>query len=76
MLEIEKDMFLLDARKQPDSIQMGHKNPLHKRDKITHNHTYDNVIWQHRRCNYMQGEDTIKSALKYMIEILKRHKKI
>lgn len=74
--EIEKGMFFLDARKQSSAIQMGHKNPLSKRIQKNHLHTKENVIWQHRRCNYMQGEDTIENALNYMLEILKRHKKI
>lgn len=76
LLEIEKEAFIIDARIFPNAIQMGHLNPLNLRDENKSNHFADNINWQHRRCNYMQGEDTIANALNFMIEILKRHKKI
>ena len=76
LLEIEKEQFLIDARIHPNAIQMGHLNPLSLRNEVSSNHFAENINWQHRRCNYMQGEDTLANALDFMIEILKRHKKI
>ncbi|MFM7682818.1 MAG: hypothetical protein ACKO7P_08735 [Bacteroidota bacterium] len=76
LLEIEKEQFLIDARIHPKAIQMGHLNPLNLRDENNSNHFAENINWQHRRCNYMQGEDTLDNALDFMIEILQRHKKI
>lgn len=74
--EITSKMFLLDGRKDQDAINMGHIEPLNTRDQTKSNHYPENVCWQHRRCNYMQGERNIETALNYMYEILKRHSKI
>lgn len=76
LLEIEKEQFFKDARISPNATQMGHLNPLNLRGKSTSNHFADNINWQHRRCNYMQGEDTLENALEFMIGILQRHNKI
>lgn len=62
--------FDKDGRKDTDSIQMGHYIPLSKKNKA---HNYDNVFWSHRRCNYIQGEQTIKETIKFLIQILKGH---
>lgn len=74
--ELSTDSFLLDGRTDPNSISMGHLTPLSMRNQQFSNHFADNVNWQHRRCNYMQGERTINEALDYMKEILKRHQRI
>ena len=74
--EITSTMFLLDGRKDQDAVNMGHIEPLNTRDQNQSNHYAENVCWQHRRCNYMQGERNIETALNYMFGILKRHGKI
>lgn len=74
--ELEKYLFFLDGRKEPDAIAMGHIEPLNQRNEHQHNHFAGNTTWQHRRCNYMQGERNINTALNYMLEILQRHGKI
>jgi len=74
--EITSSMFLLDGRKDQDAINMGHIEPLNTRNQNQSNHYPENVCWQHRRCNYMQGERNIETALNYMYDILKRHNKI
>ncbi len=74
--ELSTESFLLDGRTDPNSISMGHITPLSMRGKHFSNHFADNVNWQHRRCNYMQGERTINEALDYMEEILQRHQRI
>lgn len=74
--EITTIMFVLDGRTEQDAINMGHIEPLNTRDQNQSNHYAENVCWQHRRCNYMQGERNIETALNYMYGILKRHGKI
>lgn len=72
---LKKSLFELDGRKDSQSIQMGHIKPLNSRGKISH-HFAKNVNWQHRQCNYMQGERELKTALKFMKSILIKHGKI
>lgn len=74
--ELEKHLFFLDGRTEPNAIAMGHIEPLNQRSEYQHNHFATNTTWQHRRCNYMQGERNINTALNYMLEILHRHGKI
>jgi len=76
LLELEKEMFNKDGRVDSNSIQMGHISPLKLRTGDDSNHFAENINWQHRRCNYMQGEGTLDDALEFMIDILKRHGKI
>jgi len=57
-----------DGRKEPDSIQMGHKIPL-SRKKKSHNGT--NVFWAHRFCNFLQGDRTVKEVFIHMSKVLK-----
>lgn len=67
---IKFEDFKRAGRTDPISIQMGHIIPL-SRGKGGHNAS--NVIWTHRRCNYIQGEQTIKETIETIREIVKRH---
>jgi len=70
-LEIIKlDDFRRHGRTDPLSIQMGHLTPL-SRTRQGHNAT--NVVWAHRRCNYIQDEQTVEETIKTLREIVERH---
>lgn len=62
--------FNLDGRKDALSIQMGHSIPL---SRINQGHKADNVYWQHRRCNYIQDEQTLASTVENLVTIVERH---
>jgi hypothetical protein len=62
--------FGINARTDPLSIQMGHLTPLSQKPK---GHNAANVVWAHRRCNYIQDEQTVKETIKTLREIVKRH---
>lgn len=64
------DDFKRSGRVDPMSIQMGHLIPL-SRGKDGHN--AHNVVWVHRRCNYIQDEQTIEETIETLCQILKRH---
>lgn len=67
---IKLDDFNRDGRTDPFSIQMGHLVPL---SKTTQGHTSDNVVWVHRRCNYIQDEQTVEETIITLSEIVKKH---
>jgi len=58
------------ARTDLISIQMGHLIPL-SRGKEGHNSK--NVVWVHRRCNYIQDEQTVTETIDTLRQILERH---
>lgn len=62
--------FKRSGRTDPISIQMGHLTPL-SREREGHN--IKNVVWVHRRCNYIQDEQTVPETIETLCEILKRH---
>jgi hypothetical protein len=62
--------FKLSGRIEPTSIQMGHLVPL-SRGKEGHNSK--NVVWVHRRCNYIQDEQTMAETIDTLRQILERH---
>ena len=49
---------------------MGHLIPL-SREREGHN--VKNVVWVHRRCNYIQDEQTVGETIDTLREILQRH---
>lgn len=67
---INIDDFQKDGRKDPTSIQMGHFIPLSRGEEL---HNSSNVNWQHRRCNYIQGEQTVEEAMTWLQKILVAH---
>lgn len=67
---IRFDDFERDGRTDPVSIQMGHLVPL---SRATGGHTANNVVWVHRRCNYIQDEQTVEETIKQLCEIVKKH---
>jgi hypothetical protein len=62
--------FKRSGRTNPISIQMGHLIPL-SRGKEGHNSK--NVVWVHRRCNYIQDEQTVSETIQTLRQILERH---
>jgi len=62
--------FERDGRKDLVSIQMGHLVPL---SRVTAGHTANNVVWVHRRCNYIQDEQTVEETIMQLCEIVKKH---
>jgi len=58
------------GRTDPISIQIGHLIPLSK-EKGGHNSK--NVVWVHRRCNYIQDEQTVSETIDTLRQILERH---
>jgi len=67
---INYDDFKRSGRIDPISIQMGYLIPL-SRGKKGHNNK--NVIWVHRRCNYIQDEQTVSETIQTLRQILERH---
>jgi len=62
--------FDLDATTDLLAIQMGHLVPLSR--KINGHHA-QNVVWVHRRCNYIQDEQTVTETIETLRQILERH---
>jgi len=62
--------FKRSGRTDPISIQMGHLIPLSRERK---GHNVKNVVWVHRRCNYIQDEQTVAEAIETLRKILQRH---
>ena len=62
--------FKRNARVDLLSIQMGHLTPLSRKPQ---GHNASNVVWAHRRCNYIQDEQTVKETIKTLREIVERH---
>ena len=58
------------GRTDPLSIQMGHLVPL---SRATQGHNAKNVVWAHRRCNYIQDEQTVEETIKTLCEIVEKH---
>lgn len=67
---INYEDFRRSGRTDPISIQMGHLIPL-SREKEGHN--IQNVVWVHRRCNYIQDEQTVSETITTLWQILERH---
>jgi hypothetical protein len=67
---IKLDDFDLSGRTDLLSVQMGHLTPL---SKISQGHTADNVVWVHRRCNYIQDEQTVGETIDTLRQIVARH---
>lgn len=67
---INYEDFKRSGRIDPISIQMGHLVPL-SRGKEGHNSK--NIVWVHRRCNYIQDEQTITETIETLRQILERH---
>lgn len=68
--KIKYEDFELDGRKDLNSIQMGHLIPL---SKIKEGHNKENVMWMHRRCNYIQDEQTLDETIIFLKQILNSH---
>lgn len=62
--------FKRAGRTDPVSIQMGHLIPLSRGEE---GHDSKNVVWVHRRCNYIQDEQTITETIDTLRQILERH---
>lgn len=62
--------FNRNGRTDPYSIQMGHLVPL---SRAPQRHKAKNVIWAHRRCNYIQDEQTVEETIKTLQEIVRKH---
>ncbi|MEW6686895.1 MAG: hypothetical protein AB1393_11935 [Candidatus Edwardsbacteria bacterium] len=62
--------FMRSGRMDPVSIQMGHLIPL---SRAREGHNVQNVIWVHRRCNYIQDEQTVSETIDTLRQILERH---
>lgn len=67
---IKLDDFKRSGRTDPVSIQMGHLTPI---SRAKQGHTADNVVWVHRRCNYIQDEQTVKETIDTLRAIVKKH---
>jgi len=67
---INLEDFKRDGRTDPYSIQMGHIVPL---SRTTQGHNAKNVVWAHRRCNYIQDEQTVEETIKTLREIVEKH---
>lgn len=67
---IKLDDFKLSGRTDPLSVQMGHLTPL---SRIKQGHTADNVVWIHRRCNYIQDEQTVEETIDTLRGIVEKH---
>ncbi len=59
-----------DGRTDPLSMQMGHLVPL---SRTRHGHNAANVVWVHRRCNYIQDEQTVEDTIRTLCDIVRRH---
>lgn len=62
--------FKRSGRTDPISIQMGNLIPLSRKRE---GHNAQNVVWVHRRCNYIQDEQTVTETIETLREILERH---
>lgn len=62
--------FRRNGRTDPLSIQMGHLTPL---SQARRGHNATNVTWAHRRCNYIQDEQTVEETIRTLREILEKH---
>lgn len=62
--------FKRSGRIDPISIQMGHLTPLSRGEE---GHNSKNVVWVHRRCNYIQDEQTVSETIDTLRQILERH---
>lgn len=67
---IRSDDFKRNGRTDPLSIQMGHLIPL---SRTRQGHTASNVVWTHRRCNYIQDEQTVEDTINTLCTIIRRH---
>jgi hypothetical protein len=70
---IKIDDYNLSGRNDLYSIQMGHLIPLSLKPR---SHNAGNVVWMHRRCNYIQDEQTIDNTINFLKQILKTHEHI
>jgi hypothetical protein len=67
---IKLEDFKRNGRADPYSIQMGHLAPL---SRTAQGHNAKNVVWAHRRCNYIQDEQTVEETIKTLREIVEKH---
>ncbi len=67
---ISYEDFKRSGRIDPISIQMGHLTPLSRGEE---GHNSKNVVWVHRRCNYIQDEQTVSETIDTLRQILERH---
>jgi len=67
---IKLDDFKLSGRTELLSVQMGHLTPL---SRIKEGHTAANVVWAHRRCNYIQDEQTVNETIDTLRGIVEKH---
>jgi len=67
---IKLDDFKRNGRTDPLSIQMGHLTPL---SRMKQGHTAGNVVWVHRRCNYIQDKQTVDETIDNLCGIVKNH---
>ncbi len=67
---ISYEDFKRSGRIDPISIQMGHLIPLSRKKE---GHNSKNVIWIHRRCNYIQDEQTVSETIDTLRHIIERH---
>ncbi|URM53028.1 hypothetical protein [Mycoplasma sp. SG1] len=63
--------FIRNARSDPLSLVLGHDKP--RKNRTDNNHKVDNVFWIHRKCNFIQGDNTITNTLFEIKNILKKH---
>lgn len=64
--------FISKNRKDPNSAQHGHINPLS--DNV-YNHKSGNVSWIHRECNLMQSDGSIEEKYKKMKKVVEYQQK-
>ena len=62
--------FLRNANKDPLGVQMGHLTPLSRQGN---SHHAENVAWFHRRCNYINGENTLEETIEDLKRIVMEH---
>ncbi len=67
---INYEDFDRDGRKDPLSIQIGHRTPLSRQVR---QHNARNISWTHRQCNFIQGDQTLDEALRNLADILEAH---
>ena len=68
--ELSLSDFKRDARSHPSAIQINHKIPLSRQNN---SHNAENLGWAHRRCNYIQGEQTLEETIKTLARIVAAH---
>ncbi len=67
---VDYEDFKRSGRTDPVSIQIGHLIPLSQGKE---GHNSKNIVWVHRRCNYIQDEQTVSETIETLRQILERH---